>query len=383
MLVPRKKWPVPQLTGAQGYGAGATKSSLHSPNFKQSFGMIQTSVNSNEIFYLDGKRNAERWQSNTNWREKKINPDEWKVRCGYPWMLVNWICPRFLLLLCSKTLTLIVIDSSLKIEEFLHKTAISLKSGRVKQNCHSPLASWPDRSFSSQCLRWFLDILSLHLCIPVSLPPFHCALWSALGLLRFASFSHSVSHSLSFILSFIITMPTVSLSIVSKTHLQKAFSLHAGALSHSDTFYLNTHMAYCGCHEVLIQPWTTVRFLSNFSIIRSNHDSGSWATRIIHFSLLVFSTLSITLIRQETISLAIRSHSFCHPIEDRLKFRGTSSVVMQTKRVSLLHRLCTIPTNQHNGKRSLFWKDRRTISLNTANIWERRRRLWTVSISFR
>ena len=173
------------------------------------------SLNSTEIFHLDDEKNAQRWQRNTNWRHKKRNPDHWKVRYGYPWMLVNWICLCFLLLLCSQTLTLIVADSSLKIEEWLHKMAISLKTGRVKQNNHPSIAKWPDRALRSHHLRRFLVILSVHLCIPVSLPPFHCVLWSAFGLLRIPSFSHSASLYL----------------LHSKTHLQKAFSLDAGALS--------------------------------------------------------------------------------------------------------------------------------------------------------
>ena len=35
-------------------------------------------------------------------------------------------------------------------------------------------------------------------------------------------------------------------------------------LSHADTHYLNRHMVGCGCHEILIQRWITVLFLSNF-----------------------------------------------------------------------------------------------------------------------
>ena len=78
--------------------------------------------------------------------------------------------------------------------------------------------------------------------------------------------------------------------------------------------------------------------------IRSSYDSRGWATRIIHFNLLVFSTVSITLIHQETISLAIRNYSFGHPIEGMLTFRNISPVVTRTKRVSLLYQLCTKST---------------------------------------
>ena len=51
----------------------------------------------NRNFHRDNERNAQRWQWNTNWRHKTMNPDNWKVRCGYPWILINWIylCSRF------------------------------------------------------------------------------------------------------------------------------------------------------------------------------------------------------------------------------------------------------------------------------------------------
>ena len=169
---------------------------------------------------------------------KKKNPDDWKVRCGYPWMLVNWICLCFSLFFCSRTLTLIVVDSSLKIEGCLHKMAMFLKSGRVRQNNHSSIAKWPDRALSSQHLRRFLGILSFHLCIPVSLPPFQCALRSAFGLLRPSAFSHSTSLCLLY------------LYVLSKTQLQEAFSHLMLVLFHSDTHHLNRHMARCGCHEM-------------------------------------------------------------------------------------------------------------------------------------
>ena len=48
------------------HSAGATKSWLHWPMRSKSFAVIEKSLNSTEIFYLDGKRNAQGWQSNTN-----------------------------------------------------------------------------------------------------------------------------------------------------------------------------------------------------------------------------------------------------------------------------------------------------------------------------
>ena len=70
--------------------------------------------------------------------------------------------------------------------------------------------------------------------------------------------------------------------------------------------------------------------------IPSNDNPGGWATRTIHFSLLAFSTVSITLIQQETISLAIRNHSFRHPMEGRLTFKDITPVVIRTKRLNFL-----------------------------------------------
>ena len=62
------------------------------------------------------------------------------------------------------------------------------------------------------------------------------------------------------------------------------------------------------------KSWSSVESLTcscRISLcVRSNDDSGGWATRIIPFSLSVFSAVSITLIRQETISLANRNHLF-------------------------------------------------------------------------
>ena len=184
---------------------------------------------------------------------KKFNIDDWKVWCACPWLLVNWIRLCFSLFLWSRTLTLFVVDSSgFKIKEFLHKMAISLKSGRVKQSNHPSLADLPNQALSSQHLLRFLGIVSDHLCIPVSLPPFQCALWSAFGLPRHPSFSHSTSLCLPY------------LSPFCSRHNWRRRSLLMRVLSHSDTHYLNRHMARCGCHEILIPRSFYVRFVTRF-----------------------------------------------------------------------------------------------------------------------
>ena len=92
--------------------------------------------------------------------------------------------------------------------------------------------------------------------------------------------------------------------------------------------------------------------------------------------------MSITLIRQETISLTIRNHSFWLPIEGRLTSRDISSVVIRVKRMHSLHRLYMKSTHQQNRKGSLCRKDRRSIFLTTANTEGMSRWLWHASISF-
>ena len=93
-----------------------------------------------------------------------------RVCCGYPWMLVHWICLCFSLFLYTRTLTLLVIASSFKIEGFLQRMAISLKSGRVELNNRSSLANWYDLPFSGDHWLRLLAILSIDLYTSVSLP---------------------------------------------------------------------------------------------------------------------------------------------------------------------------------------------------------------------
>ena len=116
--------------------------------------------------------------------------------------------------------------------------------------------------------------------------------------------------------------------------------------------------------------------------IRSNYDSGGWAARIIHFSLLVSSTVSITLICQETISLAIRNHSFRPPIEGRHTFRDISSVVIRAKRVHFLQSTVHQIHSLFRSKVQLIRKDRRAIFLTTAKTEGLSRWMWQASIFF-
>ena len=131
-------------------------------------------------------------------------------------------------------------------------------------------------------------------------------------------------------------MPTVTLSVLLKAQLQEGVLSSCGC---SLTLTLTTSIGIW--HDAgATKCWSSVVSLSCSSRIslymRSNYDSGGWATRIIHFSWLVFTTVCITLIRQEIISLAISNYSFRLPTEGGLTFRDISPVVIPIKRVNLL-----------------------------------------------
>ena len=53
----------------------------------------------------------------------------------------------------------------------------------------------------------------------------------------------------------------------SARHDSRRRSLLMLVLSHSDTHYLNRHMAWCGCHEILIQPCIIVLFSTTSLLI--------------------------------------------------------------------------------------------------------------------
>ena len=182
-----------------------------------------------------------------------------------------------------------------------------------------------------------LYILSDWLCIPVSLPAFHCTLWSAFGLPRKLLNSPSLSLTLSRSSSHFTSLCLLFLTLLrSKTQHQKTFYLYAGALSlwhapplrglwdgagATKSWFLVLQL-FCSCRTSLC--------------VRPDSDTCGWASRIIHFSLSVFSAMSISLIRQEIISLAIRNHLFRHAIEGKLKSSDISPVVKQAKSVNSL-----------------------------------------------
>ena len=150
------------------------------------------------------------------------------------------------LFLCSSVwmLPLAVLDLSFKIEEFLHKMAISLSELKswTAQSFFN-LVGWPDWTLSSDPLLWFLSILSVHLCISSSV---------LLLLLRPLVGLRSPSNL--FILSFCSTSPAA----IQDTTPCDVLSQWWSSLSHSDTHNLNGYIVRCGCHEILIEPSITV-----------------------------------------------------------------------------------------------------------------------------
>ena len=95
-----------------------------------------------------------------------------------------------------RRLTLVVLDSLLKIEKILSEMAISLKNCRVKQQNHSLLANCTNSALSSDNFVSLFDNLSVHLSLGSN-----------------ASFGRpSASFEYSFILSLCLTTATAFLS---------------------------------------------------------------------------------------------------------------------------------------------------------------------------
>ena len=84
MRVSRNEWPVPQLTGVYGM-VRVPRSWLYSASVKKYFVALhqENVLRTTEIFDVDDKRNAQRWQSDHELEiHKRINPDDWKIRCA-------------------------------------------------------------------------------------------------------------------------------------------------------------------------------------------------------------------------------------------------------------------------------------------------------------
>ena len=184
--------------------AGATKSWLHSGRLQKSFAEMKKSLDA-KSFAIQMIRESLRDDSRT-WigETKKSNPNE---RVWFQQMLIP--CCTTVLFLSTffdfsstafeistflyssvRRLTLVVLDSSLKIEQFLHNMVTSLNYCRVEQNNHSFLANWPDWALNSKHLLRPEADLSVHLflsCTTSRRPP------------RLPSFSHFVSQCLPYL----------------------------------------------------------------------------------------------------------------------------------------------------------------------------------------
>ena len=171
---------------------------------------------------------------NTSWRTEMTVKHEFWTQKNVSWWLIGtvrvpvnvskWICLCFSLFLCVRTLNLIVNHSSwFTIDRFLHKMRIFIKNWTVEQKNHCLLVNWPAWALCFQPVFRLDAVLPVDLCISVPKP---------LLLYFFGSTSpFGRPPSNSFILSFHLTIALHLFLLMSKTQLQKAFSLNAGALS--------------------------------------------------------------------------------------------------------------------------------------------------------
>ena len=135
------------------------------------------------------------------------------------------------LFLCNRTLTPVDVDLWFKIEEFLHKIAISLNNCPVEQKNYSPLAGWHDLLFSGDHLLRLLSIMSVDLYTSV-------------------------------------------LSSTVQDTTPRWRSLLMLVLSHSDTHNLSRHIVGCGCHEILILCSIIALFSTTFLLVSISRAEG-------------------------------------------------------------------------------------------------------------
>ena len=182
------------------HSAGAARSWLHSPSCSKSFAMIEKRLNSTKVFYLGDKRNAQRWQWNTNRRQKS-----WCVKGMMPRNIAPLICN------CPGLVDFLwfLINCNWNLSISLHLCATAdfscswfvVKNGRIPLQSSNLLLRFEklkNKSLVPCELNWFsayfsLFTLTLGYFAWSSLPWFHCALWSTFGLPRIPSLSHSAS----------------------------------------------------------------------------------------------------------------------------------------------------------------------------------------------
>ena len=178
--------------------AGATRSWLHSTSWSMSFALVKKGFKSTEVFYLDDRKNAQRWQSNTNWRHERIHPDAWKG-------MVPW------------TIDLLLYNRPV-LADFL----------------------W----FLIHCI-WDLSI-SVFLCAKFG---FGCS-WFVVQNWRIPQQNGNLLLRIGVLHGIII------LSL--RTELIERSVL----LIHSDTHYVNMHIAGCGCHEISDQSRSSQGYIA-------------------------------------------------------------------------------------------------------------------------
>ena len=137
------------------------------------------------------------------------------------WCVVNCLSILPVPLLARWFWSLLILRSS-KLKNSFLKRRSAWRTEESNRTIILPLLNdLIERALSSQHLRRFSGILSVHLCLSSTVP-----LRPLVGLRH---------PSNSFVLSLHLTIPSVSLSVLPRTQLQRVFSLYAGALplSHS------------------------------------------------------------------------------------------------------------------------------------------------------
>ena len=122
---------------------------------------------------------------------------------------------------------------------------------RIPETNHSFWENWQDSCLSSEYLIRFFPVLFVHLSLMLS---------SKVPLRPSDSLpppSNFFIHSL-------------SLHPFCPRHNSRRRPLFMWVLSYSSTQHLNRHMAWCGCHEILIERCIIVLFVSNFEAILSH-----------------------------------------------------------------------------------------------------------------
>ena len=234
------------------YGAGATTAWLHSGTFKKSFAEIYKCLNPTP-WAIQIIRESLRDHSRTRIGRTKTSAlvISKRVWCVYECMFVHWIGLHFSVFSSTWKLTQVVVDFGSKLKRSSTKWQ---SPRRIVQLNRRIILSLPDEMIplSGDHLLRLLDICLL-ICTPLSL--FH----------NFTAPFGRLSASLdSFSIVSLCHWPFPVHPLIpphyaycfslwcSRKHNTRRCPLFMRVLSHSNTHYLNRHMAWCGCHEILI-----------------------------------------------------------------------------------------------------------------------------------